>query len=349
MRTTEDAVRSFKRYLALSLGQPTPRVAAAKWFPDPASFDPDGSFRTYSAPDFVAGDLWFDLSPGGTLDAAPLSSTDGLVTMGYFGSWSFWGNPPGKRFDSSSLSLVDVVAADRESVSMSLVRGCAEVPSPAWQEVLAGGRWGLPVPVLESGSGRPFRCLMLTDHPMNLTAAALDTMVFADELTDPAEWDVRFFHDQGDFEYPVCIVKTVGPPVVAGHALYMEVTQPFTLYAYPTPPDAARASYSDAQLRAHRTQQLLISALNGTRANGAAPMRLPLFDYDGLDAQMSSASRADHDYLKVVDAAVDVMPEPTDPLQSVVVADVRLNWRVTLEEGRGLKRVKAFDLSIVES
>ncbi len=350
MRTTEDALRSFKRYLALSLGQPTPPLAAAKWFSDPADFDPNATYLHFDEADFEGVfHVWFDLAPAGTLDAAPVDDPGlraGLVPMGHWNGFTFWGNPPGRRFDSDRMALVPQ-PDDDSSCSPGLVAGCLNAAAPAWAEALSAPRWGFPPAGLMSGTGRRYRIAMLLDMPGDV-ATTLGAGIAADSLTDPDEWDVRFMHDPGEFQYPLCIVKPVGAAATQLHQFYMEVTQPFVVYAYPTPPDEAVANGSQAQLAAERVRQLLVTALGASRANGAKPMRLPLYDYDGLESAMPAGSRNAWDFLKVVDASVDLMPEPTDVRQPVVVADVRLNWRVAGDDGRGTVLAKALELDLVE-
>lgn len=325
MRTTEDALRSLKRYLALSLGGPSP-LAAAKFFPDPGAADTSAVGATHH--------LWYDLAHDGSgpaivqlADSHATNAALGLVPTIFFGGYQWWANPPGRRLSGGVLVGLD---PDPSSVSPGMVAGCESLNRPDWSAVLAQPRWGKTIELL-SGSSRPYRCAMLKGLP-SLTGPT----VAADELPDPPEWDVRFFHDEGEFEYPVCVIKTVGPAVAAAHVPFVELTQSYAIYAYPQPPDAGAANASGSQVRAERVRQILITALDASRSNGAKPMRIPLYDYDGVGVGDPAGFRLDSDYLKVVSASVEVMPEPGDPLQAVVVADVRLNWRVATDEGRGV-------------
>jgi hypothetical protein len=175
------------------------------------------------------------------------------------------------------------------------------------------------------------------------------TPVAADALLPADDWDVRFFHDEGEFEYPVCVVKSVGAPTLVSNQNWYELTQAYAVYAYPTPPPSATGTPSDAHVAAERVRQMLVDAFASARLDGARPMRIPLYDYDGLDANLPAAHREQADYMRVVGASVDLQPEPNDPRQTVVVADLRLNWRVPVgdEPGRGI--VRSVELTTTET
>jgi hypothetical protein len=350
VRTHEDALRSFKRYLALALADPRPRLAAAKVFLDPATFDPNHTYA-HGGPDDFAGarHVWFDLDPLGVVDAAALEAADTtvLVPMGFWAGYSFWGNPPGLRFDGTQLVAV---ALDATSVSPDLVQGCASVSAGDFATVLSADRWATEPALLSPETSREYRLAMLTASPAAILGHGFTAAVAHDALADPLEWDIRFSHDLGEIVYPAVIVKPVGAAQLTGHALYTDVTQAFVIYAYPRKPNEESVDGSVVQVKAERVRQLLTTALAQTvNRNGAHPMRIPLFDYDGVPADQPSGRREEHDYLRVVDASVDVMPEPTDTRMAVVIADVRLNWRVSLADGRGARRVAALNLDFSPS
>lgn len=227
-----------------------------------------------------------------------------------------------------------------------LIDGGAGVPTPPFQPCGANAFGWLPrtsaFDVTTTEAELPGSSWL---HDGTLSRAG----VTADALPPADDWDVRFFHDEGEFEYPVCVVKTVGAPTLVSNQNWYELTQAYAVYAYPTPPPSATGTASDAHLVAERVRQLLIDAFAAARVDGARPMRIPLYDYDGTDPATPAFHREQADYMRVVGASVDLQQEPNDPRQTVVVADLRLNWRVPVGDAPGRGIVRSVELTTTET
>jgi len=341
VRTTEDAVRSLKRYLAVALGQPAAPLAAAKLFPNPDDADLSS---------VVESDVLYDHDASGALVTVGFATAGdaqaaGLVRTTTVGRTRFWASPPGKAWDGGVGHTV-ALTFDPYAVSPELVKGCSTVDATGWTDILSQERWGRTLDLV-ADSGAPYRCAMVVFVDPGQVFGGPG--VAADAVAPPAVWDVRFFHDEGEFEYPVCIVKTVGAPTLVSNQNWYELTQAYVVYAYPTPPPSATGTASDAHIAAERVRQLLVDAFAAARADGARSMRIPLYDYDGTDPAMPAFHREQADYMRVVGASVDLQPEPNDPRQTVVVADLRLNWRVPVGEVPGRGIVRSVELTTTET
>jgi hypothetical protein len=330
--TTEDTLRSVKRYVdELVNGDDIP-LAAAKLFPlvddaalaslvTPATRVVHSDFGVSGA---VVTKMWTD---------STVIDMDGRVRIGrYQGEgWSravtLLANAPGYYLkpDGSMGAWVDEAAPndfDPHVFSKGLVGGVTSCSSSEWASLLNDsarmkGTW-----VVTSASGRPYRIAVTAGGQLPPDLVKID----ADAMPDPEAWDVRFFHDRGEFEYPVAIVKAVGATITRNQGGYVELTQPLVIYAYPTPPDLGATEPGQAQVAAERVRDILLTGFSGGKVEGR-PLRLPLYDYDGLGYSEPSLQRQPYDFMRVVDVSVAVLPEPGDPRQVVVVADLRVSWR----------------------
>jgi hypothetical protein len=140
------------------------------------------------------------------------------------------------------------------------------------------------------------------------------------------QWEVRLANEDGTMHYPYAIVANVGPRAyrhggsVSGEAAYLvEQTQPITVYAYPEP-----ASTFEAGLL---VGDAVGDALWAAFAGGVTPLRVPLYDYDGVPLDGGSDVRNAHDYLRLTDVQINRVPDSADEHRIIIVCDFRASWR----------------------
>ncbi len=208
--------------------------------------------------------------------------------------------------------------------SPGLIGGDFPVDGDAWRFLLTR----LHVLQSRTHDGVEFSVYHLGDDPGPAAQAAGLTLPTTGD-TIPATtleretWDVVLWGDRADPTYPFCIVKEAGPSLSVGHALYADVTQPMHLTAYPSDAvDDVRA----AVLAAERCRDQLERGI-ATGVGLGRPRRIPLYDYDLAGSDEPSDVRGPYDFLRVVDFGAELLPEPSDPTQVAVVADLRVTWR----------------------
>jgi hypothetical protein len=334
---TEDALRSVKKYVAELLGAAPSPLAAVKHLPavDDAAVAPLVTATTrvvhsdFGLSGAVVSFAWTDST---AIDMTGRIRVGRYQGAGWLRAVTMLANAPGYYLKpDGTMGLWSAVASpndfDRHVFSKDVVAGTTSVSSAIWAANLAQPTRFATTWELLDGHGRTYR-LAVVRTP---TAPPSFAKVAADSLTDAAAWDTRFFHDRGEFEYPAAIVKAVGPTLTRNQGGYVELTQPLVVYAYPQPPDMAAKEPGEAQVAAERVRDLLVAGFSAGRALGR-PLRIPLYDYDGLDYAEPSGQRQPYDFLRVVDASASVLPEPGDPRQVVVVADLRVSWRRGTDE-----------------
>jgi hypothetical protein len=148
-----------------------------------------------------------------------------------------------------------------------------------------------------------------------------------------AEWEVRLWSDEGSFAPPVARVAEASPTLVARHGrVAVEVTQALQVHCYTEPADTVSGSL----VRARAVEELLHTAIE-VGVGEAWPRRIPLYDYDGIDAGEPSTARNYYDFLRVADFSVNRIEDSEDATLVVVVADVRVRWSraTTIDPGTG--------------
>lgn len=152
----------------------------------------------------------------------------------------------------------------------------------------------------------------------------VDPLVTVTTVKNPP-WDVRFWHERGEFTLPYAIVKAVTPARASGNAMWSRLTQPMHISVFPVDSPTAE----DAQLRAELVrEQLLHGFVDGVGLGH--PFRVPLYDYNLVPDNETTDERDESDFLTVEDVSVETLVEPDDPRLVSVVADLRVAWwRVT--------------------
>jgi hypothetical protein len=143
------------------------------------------------------------------------------------------------------------------------------------------------------------------------------------------QWEIRLASEDGTMHYPYGIVAAVGQAgpgasrrrggaLSAESALNVEVSQPFTVYCYPTP----AATFEQGLLDGDAVADQLWTAF----AAGVKPYRVPLYDYAGVPLDQPSDVRHEHDYLRLTDVQLNRVPDMDDEHRIIVVCDFRASW-----------------------
>lgn len=143
------------------------------------------------------------------------------------------------------------------------------------------------------------------------------------------DWEVRLADDDGSMQYPYALVAFVGPSLSTGNAIIREVTQPLTVYCYPEPAE----TFEKGLLQAEAVSDELWRTFVG----GLEPLRVPLYDYDGLRSDQGSDTRNEHDYLRLEDVQINRVPDPADDRRIIVVCDFRASWKRSTERLSALR------------
>lgn len=334
MRTTDDAIRSLKKHLAVVLGAAPPPLCAARLLRPPSDV------ILAEAAETRAHGVWTGLDETDTPVEAVLATrddADGYVRVPILaGDRRRWYiTPPGfRRYANGTLAVFSAV---EDTYSPGLVAGCWAVTQgpeqdEQWEAFLGQPRFGFDLEFTEPTFGRAYRVRPFLGLPL---VSLSGDVIEDDAVPAPDDWDVRFFHDRGALtldSYPVAVVKAAGPAIPASPSTnWSEVVMPLVLYLYPSAPAGSDLELGAAQLAAERVRQLVLASFT---ALADKPMRLPLFDYDGVGYQQGSSQREVYDYLRVVDCSVTVTPEPEEENQVAVVCDLRVAWTVA-DEKRG--------------
>lgn len=143
-----------------------------------------------------------------------------------------------------------------------------------------------------------------------------------------AEWDVRLAQDRGEvtLDMPLAIVEGLADTAFAGASLYAELTKPMQVSCYPVPPDTAEA----AILQAADVEELLQQGFRMVGVGLGHPLRVPLYDWDGVDPTAEvSDQRYDSDYLRLDNFTTTQVSNPQDQKLVRVVASFSARWRRT--------------------
>jgi hypothetical protein len=212
-----------------------------------------------------------------------------------------------------------------------MVSGCLDVGEAEWRWLKLSRRG----PEVPAGLG-PLRWAhsrLVYDPTPDLAAAGLPTTGTPVERSSlvPGDgpWEVALWAEAGTLDYPFCVVTLSAPAGTSGPALYYDVTQPMAIECYPTPTNDAEESIH----RAATVQDKLLEGFRGAAAAGGRPLRIPLYDYEGVPlTEGVEESRIGSDFMRVLDFSPRVLPNPQDPLQVRVVADLRVGWRRSRRE-----------------
>lgn len=152
------------------------------------------------------------------------------------------------------------------------------------------------------------------------------------------DWEVRYAWEEGTFRRPFARVGFAGPEQSTGSATLREIVRPFNILIHPPEADAADVALLQATeiggvltdlfergVRWTEPEDPEQAASSPVEVRGAA-MRVPLWDWAGVETWETTTRRAPIDYLRVRDLSVNDVADPIDELRRAVGCDVRLTW-----------------------
>lgn len=160
--------------------------------------------------------------------------------------------------------------------------------------------------------------------------ALLSMKIYVAEVLGP-EWDVRLAQDRGEVVVgiPLAIVETVADTAFTGSSLYADVSKPMQVSCYPVPPDTAEA----AILQAADVEELLHVGFRMVGVGQGRPLRVPLYNWDGIDPTVAVASDPDDryrsDYLRIDGFSTAQIANAQDQKLIRVIASLTARWRRT--------------------
>jgi hypothetical protein len=226
--------------------------------------------------------------------------------------------------------------------------GALEVSEAAWTW-LTRSPLGPPEP--QTAAARRWeRRRLIFDPTAQLAARGLPTSgrgVLAPGLlpTVPENpWEVRYAAERGEVTFPFCRVSFPTGPVTAGTSTFYTVAQAVLAELYPS---AGAETAEAAMLEATDLMGLLLRGLRGERRVGDGhPLRIPLYDYDGVDLESGATQRRlPSDYLRVEALSPRPLPDAADPRRVAVVCDMRVEWRVPVSPRGGRRLVDSLRLN----
>lgn len=232
----------------------------------------------------------------------------------------------------------------------AMVAGATDVMSPlAWGFLRLQDR--LPS-VLAGPPTHPYYTSSLLIDPRPAATAAgftLDTgiTVVDYELPQMPAFEVRFAGERGDFDPPFARVELVTAGGTSGPALYYERTQPMSIECYPVP----AADAEEALFAATAVLDALERGFRGAGVQAGRPLRVPLWDYEGLTLDQAATYRRPTDFMTLVDFSPRTLPDPLDARRVAAIADVRVKWLLDVDraELRGRDGTLAKGTRIVSS
>jgi hypothetical protein len=132
------------------------------------------------------------------------------------------------------------------------------------------------------------------------------------------EWEVRLWDEAGSYDYPFARVRPSTPVAYSGPRLWQNALQSFAVHAYLLPTDDLDAALAG-------TMQLQ-DELYDLFASNRYPLRVPLFDYDGVGLYETTESRHPYDWVRISDLGTEELVSPEDDRLRWVVCTFRGGW-----------------------
>lgn len=155
------------------------------------------------------------------------------------------------------------------------------------------------------------------------------------------EWEVRLPDEAETFTRPFARVMPAGPlNPLPGSQWIANVSRPFVVLLYPKLGDTAE----ETGLAAMRVEDAVFRGFRAGVAEGR-PLRVPMYDYEGVPTVEGSVARHRSDFMRVTDLSVEARQAPDDPNLWVVVTEIRLEWARTAAVVSGGKVVESVGYS----
>ena len=136
------------------------------------------------------------------------------------------------------------------------------------------------------------------------------------------EWEVRLLVEEGTFGRPTAQIGEATGQTITGPAHTMDVIQTFVINAFPEP----GTTVMESLINASATEEALVQAFRVGIDKGRVA-RVPLYDYENVDASSPSTARRDPDYARILDLEISRTQSPSDEVLFTVSVEVRLGWR----------------------
>lgn len=155
------------------------------------------------------------------------------------------------------------------------------------------------------------------------------------------DWEIGFFNQEATFTRPGVEVKPGTSQDGGGTRHSSDVVLPIMLYAYPEPGDSVSAGFDNALAVEETFWQAFRVGVGEGR-----PMRVPLYDYEGISINEGTLLRRYPDYLRIADLSITRSQAPTNESLWTVTCETRVGWRRSgeLEAGTRLARALKVDL-----
>lgn len=252
---------------------------------------------------------------------------DALRSMGRYVSEVLSPQPVLAEFTWTDTSLSPNVV--HHWTTLGMVQGALEVSQDAFGWLRQRDRYA---PTLVADNEHPYYTSALVADPRpdaTLAGYTLDTglTVVGYDLPVMERFEVRFAGERGDYTPPFARVQAVTAGGTSGPALYYERTQPMSIECYPKMGE-------DAEVNVFAATAVLDALERGFRREGVTegrPLRVPLYDYDGVSLDEAGTRRQPSDYMTVLDFSPRLLPDPLDARRVAAIADVRVSWLIDVD------------------
>lgn len=153
-------------------------------------------------------------------------------------------------------------------------------------------------------------------------------------------FEVGFFSEEGTFTRPGVVVAAAGGELDGGGTRHtVDVIQPFAVYAYPVEGANVEEGFDNAMA----AQETLFQAFR-VGVDEGRPMRVPLYDYEGIAIDEGTLLRRYPDFMRVLDLSIERSQAPEDERKWTVTAEIRIGWRRSAELPSGTRLAQALQV-----
>jgi hypothetical protein len=209
-----------------------------------------------------------------------------------------------------------------------MVAGAIDLPLESWLWLRG---WDRHPPVVRGSAADPstyyLESTLVSDPLPAAEAAGVDLtgpLSTTSNLPTQPKWEVRTWYDRDEVPpVPHARVHFTGAGGTTGPAHWYELVQPMAIECYPEPGDSVKES----TCRATAVEDVLLAGFRGAGIGAGRPLRIPLWDFDGVGLDETSEVRGESDYMRLQDFSTRQLPDPLDPRRVRVIAELRVSWR----------------------